>query len=269
MAGLVVESIIDLIEDLSELVIYYADYNISVQNSIENELSQVKTDISRIIDEGPLSSELSMEISRAKSVESSLSSYISQEVSRSISSDESLENSITSLSSALSYETSRATSAELSLTSSIQWVLETGTSNIYNVNNGNVGIGISNPSVKLEVNGDIQATSVNTISDRRLKSGIENLSLKEAINFINKLKPKKYFLKKTESGEEIENKTRFGFISQDIEEEFANLNLAVLNIPQDKTKMQSLNYLEIISPLVKVIQDLQKKVSILENLHES
>jgi hypothetical protein len=56
--------------------------------------------------------------------------------------------------------------------------------------NGNVGVGMTNPSYKLDVNGIIRANNVSVSSDERLKTNI--VPLKESINKLILLNAKIY-----------------------------------------------------------------------------
>ena len=76
---------------------------------------------------------------------------------------------------------------------------------------GNVGIGTTSPDEKLDVNGNVKATSFNATSDIRVKTNIETIEPKTALEQINKLEPKTY---KFYDNEE----THYGLIAQDAEQ---------------------------------------------------
>ena len=91
-----------------------------------------------------------------------------------------------------------------SLYTTSQWT--TTVNNIY-YNTGNVGIGTSNPSYKLDVNGDIRAISYVTVSDRRVKRDIQEM--KSSLEILDLLKPMTFhFINKKELS--------YGFIAQDV-----------------------------------------------------
>ena len=118
--------------------------------------------------------------------------------------------------------------------------------------NGNIGIGKSNPSVKLDVNGVVNATDFITVSDKRLKEDIKESKL--GLDFVNDLKPVSYKMKN-------DNKTKEGFLAQDIEESLNKLNInkentSLINFKNDK---YSLEYLELLGPLIKSIQELSEQ----------
>ena len=102
-------------------------------------------------------------------------------------------------------------------------------------------------------NGSIQT------SDRNEKNTIIESDL--GLNFINKLKPISYKWNKDDG------KTHYGLIAQDVEEALSNegktdKDFAALNIPTEGS--MGLNYSELISPLIKAIQELTEEVSTLK-----
>ncbi len=58
--------------------------------------------------------------------------------------------------------------------------------------NGYVGIGITNPTTMLDVNGTITCTGFNNTSDYKIKFNQNNINTFNALNIINKLEPKIY-----------------------------------------------------------------------------
>lgn len=118
--------------------------------------------------------------------------------------------------------------------------------------NGNIGIGKSDPSVKLDVNGAVNATGFVTVSDKRLKEDIKESKL--GLDFIKDLKPVSYKMKG-------EDKTKEGLLAQDVEESLNKLNInkeevSLINHYNDK---YSLSYMELIGPLIKSVQELSKQ----------
>ena len=75
---------------------------------------------------------------------------------------------------------------------------------------GKVGIGTTNPTSKLHVNGTCTATTFNATSDIRVKTNIETIEPNEALKQINKLEPKTYKFYDSEE-------THCGLVAQDAE----------------------------------------------------
>ena len=112
---------------------------------------------------------------------------------------------------------------------------------------------------------------VTASSDQRLKENIEDLSL--GLDFINKLKPKKYnWTTETvtlDSGEQIvkredmANMDMFGFLAQDLLEiddldNSTTYGLVRYDDVEDSYEVSNDNY---IAPLVKAVQELSTKVN--------
>lgn len=147
---------------------------------------------------------------------------------------------------------------------------------------GNVGIGVSSPTVKLQVNGDIYpgadnisalgnssyrftdvfaTNGVTTTSDAREKFAIEKTDL--GLDFILKLRPVSY---RWSSG--IDQNTHYGLIAQETEEvvrQSLRTPASQQEIPivdkDKKTGRYGLRYSELISPLIKALQDIYEEFS--------
>jgi len=107
---------------------------------------------------------------------------------------------------------------------------------------------------------DIYATNgtINT-SDRNEKNTIVESDL--GLDFVNKLKPVSYKWNKNDG------KTHYGLIAQDVEEVLStegktDKDFAALNIPTEGP--MGLNYSELISPLIKAVQELTTEVNTLK-----
>lgn len=96
-------------------------------------------------------------------------------------------------------------------------------------------------------------------SDRNRKSNIQPLEC--GLNFINRLEPVSY-----NYNEDMNETRRYGFIAQDVEKAMCNERLNVGLIEKDNNgKNLSLNYIDLIAPMVKAIQQLTARVEELEN----
>jgi len=84
---------------------------------------------------------------------------------------------------------------------------------VFIASKGNVGVGTTNPTEKLEVKGNILASgSINQGSSRDLKSNIRNLSEREALAAIRKLTPVRFYYNADKTEEHL------GFIAEDVPE---------------------------------------------------
>ena len=114
---------------------------------------------------------------------------------------------------------------------------------------GNVGIGTSNPTEKLEVQGNILASgTVTGSSDRRLKRNIR--PIEEALKKLDSITGVKYFWiepEKHNSGEQI------GVIAQDVEKVFPQ---AVLT---NGDGFKSVSYMALVAPVIQAIKELHYK----------
>ncbi|MCK5137954.1 MAG: tail fiber domain-containing protein [Bacteroidales bacterium] len=143
---------------------------------------------------------------------------------------------------------------------------------------GNVGIGDSSPSYKLDVNGDIATYGVLRISsDKRLKKDIVDLDAQK-INSLYNLQAKTYIkdnslldieneitsttgdtVAQAEIEIEIDTTPKIGFIAQDLQEYFPNL------VRQDKKGFYSIDYNSLLPVLVEAIKDQQERIVELES----
>jgi hypothetical protein len=126
-------------------------------------------------------------------------------------------------------------------------------------NVGNVGIGTSSPTVKLQVNGDIIANSIAGSSDLRFKSNIRPVT-----NALDKIKALRgvYFnwnqndYPDRQFGSNIE----LGFIAQEVEKIIPEI------VTKDKTKdeFRSIKYDKLVALLVEAIKEQQKQIDSLK-----
>ena len=133
-----------------------------------------------------------------------------------------------------------------------------------------IGGGITHDAnYKLYVNGNMQATSYNALSDERLKQQIYTLS--GALETINQLRGVSYYWKKERKTVDISRNT-YGFIAQEVEQILPNIITTCSGESVNGIYGQkSLNYYSIIPWLVEAVKEitqenteLKQKVSSLE-----
>lgn len=123
---------------------------------------------------------------------------------------------------------------------------------IYGDMSANKYVGINNPApnVALDVIGDIEYTGVTTdVSDRRRKNDITPLSA--ALPQIMDMKPVSFFMK-----EDPAQRLEYGFIAQDVQKIYP----ALVKIAADDDGTLSLNYIGLLAPLVKALQEQQAMI---------
>jgi hypothetical protein len=85
--------------------------------------------------------------------------------------------------------------------------------------NGNVGVGVAQPTHNLHVKGRVRASmsTITTSSDERLKTNIQSVDMKESLRNILGLKVRDFEWKKDLSKNSTERRLRRGFIAQEVE----------------------------------------------------
>lgn len=110
-----------------------------------------------------------------------------------------------------------------------------------------VGINQPVPAYTLHVNGDIAYTGVMIdVSDRRRKDDIKPLP--SALDNIMKLRPVTFVMKG-----DTEKSVEYGFIAQDVQQVYP----ALVKMASDADQSLSLNYLGLLAPLLKAMQEQQ------------
>ena len=139
------------------------------------------------------------------------------------------------------------------------WV--TSSSNIFN-NGGNVGIGTTNPTVKLEVNGRLKTQGINELSDVRYKKDIQTLT--NALANIEKLRGVSYDWKQAEFPEKnFDAKHQIGLIAQELELVFPEL------VNTDAEGYKSVDYSKLVAVLIEAVKEQQTKITTLQGQVEN
>ena len=119
---------------------------------------------------------------------------------------------------------------------------------------GGVGIGITSPNVELDVSGSIEYTgTLSDVSDRRLKQNIQSLD-DGALAKIDQIDTVSFEMKDNPSV------TEFGVIAQDFEKVYPEL----VNTADDDMGTKSVNYMGLIAPMIKAMQEQQQQIKALQ-----
>lgn len=119
-------------------------------------------------------------------------------------------------------------------------------------NGGNIGIGNTNPLVKLDVEGTIEYDGLQAESDIRLKKNINNYN--KGLDEISKLRGVSFDWKNSSS-----NRTQIGLIAQEVEVILPEMVIT----KEDGYK--SIAYVDLIIPLINSVKELKQEN---ENLRE-
>ncbi|MFH1546415.1 MAG: tail fiber domain-containing protein, partial [Patescibacteria group bacterium] len=112
--------------------------------------------------------------------------------------------------------------------------------------NGNVGIGTTAPTQKLDVAGNVRATSFLYSSDASLKENVEIIP--DALNKIERLEGVSFSWK--ENGQ-----VGLGLIAQDVEAVFPEL------VSTDaESKLKSVQYGNLVAPLIEAVKEQQEQI---------
>ena len=134
------------------------------------------------------------------------------------------------------------------------WV--TNNSNIFN-NGGNVGIGTTTPTVKLEVNGRLKTQGINELSDARYKKNITTLT--NALANIEKLRGVSYDWKQNEFPEKnFDAKHQIGLIAQELELVYPEL------VNTDAEGFKSVDYSKLVAVLIEAVKEQQNEINSLQ-----
>jgi hypothetical protein len=125
--------------------------------------------------------------------------------------------------------------------------------------NGNIGMGLTNPTVRLQVNGDIIANSIAGSSDIRFKKNIKTVE-----NALDKVKALRgvYFNWNKEAFPEknFGAQDELGFIAQEVEKVVPE----IVTKENTKDEYRSVKYDKLVALLVEAIKEQQKQIDSLK-----
>jgi hypothetical protein len=125
--------------------------------------------------------------------------------------------------------------------------------------NGNIGMGLTNPSVRLQVSGDIIANSIAGSSDIRFKKNIQ--TVEHALDKIKALRGVYFnWNKEAFPDKNFGNQNEIGFIAQEVEQVVPEI------VTRDNTKEEyrSVKYDKLVALLVEAIKEQQKQIDSLK-----
>lgn len=138
------------------------------------------------------------------------------------------------------------------------FIARAGTSRDFNIDsNGNVGIGVTGPQFKLQVNGKVCADGYDCISDARYKQNITTIP--NALDKITHLRGVSFNWRQEEFPELNFSKGRnLGFIAQEIKEVLPEV------VSQDSKGYYSVAYSNVVPVLVEAIKEQQNTIAQLQ-----
>jgi hypothetical protein len=134
------------------------------------------------------------------------------------------------------------------------WSQGAGDDIYYNSGTPMVGIGTTNPTAELHVVGDINVTGgLNDISDIRLKENIA--PVEDALAKLLQLNVISFTMK-----DDAKHRTEYGFSAQ----QMLDIYPALVRTADDERQTLSLNYMGLIGPLTRAIQEQQLQIDDLQ-----
>ena len=122
--------------------------------------------------------------------------------------------------------------------------------NVYSAVSGNVGIGLTNPTYKLHVNGAIRTLAINETSDVRMKKDISDIS--NSLEKILEMRGVTYNWRQEEFPEsDFENGLQYGLIAQELEKIVPEL------VETDSEGWKSIEYSHLVPLLIEAIKEQQ------------
>lgn len=118
------------------------------------------------------------------------------------------------------------------------------------VTQGDVGIGMTNTSVELDVTGDIEYTgTITDVSDFRLKKNIKRL--KGSLEKIKGIQGVSYQMK-----DDPENKKQYGVIAQNVQDYLPD----AVSIIDPVKKYLGVDYTQLVAPLIEAVKEQQTQI---------
>ncbi len=119
--------------------------------------------------------------------------------------------------------------------------------------NGNVGVGLTNPTALFHVNGAALATAWNTSSDKRLKENIK--PIENSVGKILQLRGVEFdWRKDVEAPTKHEETHDIGVIAQEVEKVFPEA------VTTPKTGFKSVAYSKLVAPLIEAVKSLYHRI---------
>lgn len=135
--------------------------------------------------------------------------------------------------------------------------LQLGTGNVARMTiatNGNVGIGLNNPSYHLHVSGRIRTNAINETSDQRLKKEVTDLD--EALSKVLAMRGVNYRWRSDEFPEmELDTTLQFGLIAQELEKVVPEL------VHTDSEGWKTIEYSHLVPLLIEAIKEQQEVIA--------
>ncbi len=130
--------------------------------------------------------------------------------------------------------------------------METDTLLFADVSEGQIGIRQPNPEYPLDVGGIVRAVGYLEYSDKNLKKNIKKIN--SVLDKIDDLEPVVYQFKSKDFG----THKRLGFLAQDLEKLFPEV------VFRDKDGTYSVDYIGLIAPTIKSVQELKSRIDNIE-----
>ena len=141
------------------------------------------------------------------------------------------------------------TTVAVGLTMDVDNTSPVNSANIWLRANGNVGMGTSAPTQKLEVSGRVKSNGINETSDLRLKKDI--VTIANALQKVNSIRGVNYYWKKDEYPDKgLDDTKQMGVIAQEVEGVVPEVVIT------DSEGYKSVEYSKMVGLLIEAVKDL-------------